>query len=377
MALMQVAGPLCPGLYELLRREFGDITIANEGEEVVIAGKRWNATDGRTEWDIIQPGEYYRVNCPYCGDGRQRLWFHYCYGQRDDDGRTINWLVNCYNEGCLSGKDRRAIENRQDLEIRLFNAEMSAGERSSLLATRPGRKDDNGPLTEVVLPGRVTTLDQLSVDHEAVQYIEDRGYDAARLGRKYGLCYCHKAFEFSQVQGRLVIPIEMEGQLVGWQARYVGEVNWTDCGVRKYYNLPGMKKRKMLYNWDRASQGRVIVVVEGVTGVWTVGDASVALLGKSITAHQMARLANVTTIDDQPRCLVLMLDPDADQDYKERKRLDLAFGNLKTTYAKTGGAAVRVHLPKGKDPGNFDHETIWDMIYTTGDAMGVDIAGFA
>jgi hypothetical protein len=82
-------------------------------------------------------------------------------------------------------------------------------------------------------------------------------------------------------------------------------------------------------------------------------------------------------ISKESRCLVLMLDPDADQDHKERKRLDLAFGNLAASYAKTGGAAVRVHLPKGKDPGNFDRETIWDMIYTTGDAMGVDIAGFA
>jgi hypothetical protein len=377
MAMAQATGPLCPGLYELLRREFGEVTIANEGEEVVVASKRWNSTDKRIEWDIVQPGEYYRVNCPYCGDSRMRLWFHYCYGQRDDDGRTSNWLVNCYNEGCLSGRDRRAVENRQDLEVRLFNAEMSAGERNLLLATKPGRKGDDGPLTEVALPGRVTTLDQLPYDHEAVRYIEDRGYDAAKLGRKYGLCYCHRAFEFSQVQGRIIIPVEMEGQLVGWQARYVGELNWVASGVRKYYNLPGMKKRKMLYNWDRAASSRVVVVVEGVTGVWTVGDPGTALLGKSITAHQMTKLAGLTMLDDRPRCLVLMLDPDADQDHKDRRRLDLAFSSLMITYAKTGGTAIRVHLPKGKDPGNFDHETIWDMIYTAGDAMGVDIAGFA
>jgi hypothetical protein len=370
------AGPLCPGLYELLRREFGDIIIANEGEEVVIASKRWNPVEERTEWDIVQPGEYYRVNCPYCGDGRHRLWFHYCYGQRDADGRTINWLVNCYNEGCLSGHDRRAIENREDLEIRLFNAEMSNADRGLLLTTRPGKRDDNGPLAEVAMPGKVITLDKLPADHEAVQYIEDRGYDAAKLGRKYGLCYCHKTFEYSQVQSRIIIPITMDGQLVGWQARYVGELDWSACGVRKYYNLPGMKKRKMLYNWDRASQGRIIVVVEGVTGVWTVGDAGTALLGKSITAHQMYRLGTLPVAKGQPYCLVLMLDPDAAKDYKEKRRLDLAFGTLTSEYLKSGGATVRVNLPDGKDPGNFDHETIWDMIYNAGDAIGVDVASF-
>jgi hypothetical protein len=375
--MAQSSSPLCPGLYELLRREFGDVGIANEGDEFVPGERRYNAIAGRTEREVIYGGEYYTVNCPYCGDSRKRLWFNHTYGQRDDDGRIINWRVLCYNEGCLSGHDRRAIENREDLEIRLFNAEISAAERSFSLTILPGRRGDDGPLTAVEMPGRTTTLDRLAPNHEAVQYIEDRGYDAVKLGRKYGVCYCRKAFEFYQIQGRIIIPIVMDGQMVGWQGRYVGELDWSACGVRKYYNLPGMKKRKMLYNWDRAAQSGIIVVVEGVTSVWTLGDAATALLGKSITAHQMQKLAGLPLIAVRPRCLVLMLDPDADQDYKDRRRLDLAFSSLTNVYLKTGGAAVRVHLPKGKDPGNFDHETIWDMIYTAGDAMGIDVAGFA
>jgi len=70
--MAQSIGPLCPGLYDLLRREFGEVTIANEGEEIV-ATQRWNPVERRTELDMIQPGEYYRVNCPYCADGRKRL----------------------------------------------------------------------------------------------------------------------------------------------------------------------------------------------------------------------------------------------------------------------------------------------------------------
>jgi hypothetical protein len=368
--------PLCPGLYELLRREFGDVGIANEGEDFIPGNRYHDPISGRWDREIIHAGEYYTVNCPYCGDTRRRLWFNHTYGQLDEDGRIINWRVLCYNEGCLSGHDRRAVENREDLEIRLFRAELSGAERIISLAIHPGRRDDGGPLAAVEMPGKVTTLDQLPPEHEAVMYIEDRGYDAAKLGRKYGVCYCHKAYEFSQVQGRIIIPVVMDGQTVGWQSRYVGELDWSACGVRKYYNLPGMKKRKMLYNWDRASQGRIIVIVEGVTGVWTVGDSATALLGKSITAHQMQMLGNLPESGEQTRCLVLMLDPDADQDHKEKRRLDLAFGRLANLYQKPGGRVVRVHLPKGKDPGSFDHETIWDMIYNAGDAMGVDIASF-
>jgi hypothetical protein len=373
----QGVGPLCPGLYELLRREFGDVGIANPGDAFVAGGRRWNSIAGRTEQDVIHAGEFYTVNCPYCGDTRKRLWFNHTYGQLDDDGRIINWRVLCYNEGCLSGNDRRAVENREDLEIRLFNAEIRAADRRFNLAILPGKRGDDGPLTAVEMPGLVVGLDRLPHDHEAVRYMDDRGYDVGLLGRKYGLCYCRKAFEFHQAQGRIVIPIEMDGLLVGWQARYVGELDWKETGVRKYYNLPGMKKRKMLYNWDRASRGGVVVIVEGVTSVWTIGDAGTALLGKSITAHQMQLLIGLAPAGGRPRCLVLMLDPDADQDHKERRRLDAAFSSLTNTYLKTGGAAVRVHLPKGKDPGDFDHETIWDMIYNAGDDRRVDVAGFA
>ena len=51
--MLQSTGPLCPGLYELLRRAFGDVLIANEGEEVVIANRRWNAADGRTTVRLV------------------------------------------------------------------------------------------------------------------------------------------------------------------------------------------------------------------------------------------------------------------------------------------------------------------------------------
>jgi hypothetical protein len=370
-----MADPLCPGLYELLKLEFGDVAIANEGASLD-AQPRWDPVLGRIEWDVQSAGEYYRVNCPYCTDDRKRLWFNHCYGQVDQEtGRTANWMVVCYNEGCLQGNDRRAVENREDLEIRLFRR-MQSRSRNDFLTVRPGRPEDNGPPPPAELPGEVVTLDLLSSGHPAVAYVAERGYDPYKLGRKYGVGFCARAFEYRQAQGRLIIPIVQDGVLVGWQGRFVGDTDFKRCNVQKYYNLPGMKRSKMLYNWDRARRGRVLVIVEGVTSVWTVGDAGMALLGKTFSAYQKARIESLAGEDDRPRLLVLMLDPDVEENYKGAQKLASAFGDILIPFAKRGGASLRVRLPKGKDPGNYSHEAIWDMIYATGDVQGVDVDGF-
>jgi hypothetical protein len=71
-----------------------------------------------------------------------------------------------------------------------------------------------------------------------------------------------------------------------------------------------------------------------------------------------------------------MLDPDVEENYKGAQKLASAFGDILIPFAKRGGASLRVRLPKGKDPGNYSHEAIWDMIYATGDVQGVDVDGF-
>ena len=45
--------PLCPGLYDLLRREFGDVGIANEGDELIPGALRHNAVADRTEREVL------------------------------------------------------------------------------------------------------------------------------------------------------------------------------------------------------------------------------------------------------------------------------------------------------------------------------------
>jgi hypothetical protein len=368
--------PLVPGLYELLRQEFGDVGIANEGESAGDIHPRWDPVTGRLEWDLDNGGEYYKVSCPYCLDGRQRLWFHHLYGQLDEvTGDTANWLVVCYNEGCLQGSDRRARDNREDLEIRLFRR-MGSHNRNVHLTVLPGKPADDGPPAPAYLPGEIVYLDDLPARHPAVAYMTHRGYDPVKLGIKYEVGVCTRSMDYPQARGRIIIPIIMDETLVGWQGRYIGDLDWKEANVRKYYNLPGMKRRKLLYNWDRFRRSRILVLVEGVTGVWAVGDAGAALLGKTISAPQKVLIHHLLTHDDRPRLLVLMLDPDVDNDYRSAQKLAMVFSDMRATFEKRGGAAFRVQLPPGTDPGDYAHDAIWERIYAAGDAHGVDVTAF-
>ena len=96
----------------------------------------------------------------------------------------------------------------------------------------------------------------------------------------------------------------MNGTLRGWQARYVDEP--ADKAIPKYYNMPSMRKNELLYNFDRASRCPMVCLCEGVTDVWSVGPASVALFGKTLSQHQKLLIASTW----KEGVVVVMLDGD-------------------------------------------------------------------
>jgi hypothetical protein len=360
--------PLGPDLYERLVERFGAVKVAHEGEEIV-AEPRVDPATGNINWEISQRGEQYFINCPFCNDTRQRLAISYCYGEVDPvTMHAATWLANCFNESCLCRDTPFAADNRHELEELIFGL-INRQDRIGKFRTEPGRVLPK-TLTEVQLPGTVLTLDRLGRNHPAVRYVESRGYDAARLGARLGVGYCTEAHvQYPRVQGRIIIPIVMGGTLVGWQGRYVGDLDWKAHRIPKYYNLPKMPKTLMLYNLDHACRGRIVVVVEGVPAVWTLGDAAVAVLGHDISPRQRdlltARWAKRGSL------LVLILDPDA------QKQADSYYPGLeKVFFGYEGGAALRMTTPPGRDPGDFDRETIWDMIYAAGDRAGIDVASY-
>ncbi len=343
---------MCPDLYRALQRAFpGGIEVANPGEPFV-ATSYFDAETRRYRTAALSSGEYYRINCFACGDTRKRLWVNHMYGQEDASGRPMYFLARCYNEDCLKNP-----ENSQRLRDRLFGLRAA---RRSPFAVREA--DSTTPLhVKPELPGTVVPLTSLltaGVPHPALLYlVNDRGYTAELLAA-YEVGYCTAALpRFQAAADRIIFPIYMRGEFRGWQARTVG----APKSGAKYYTMPRMPKRELLYNFDRAVSAPCVVVMEGVTDVHALPHAGVCTFGKSLSAAQAALL--LTAWAGRP--IVFLFDGDA----QDESRAIVA--DLQTQRRE---AVIPIFLPEQMDPGQFiGRPGLWAHILSQCAAAGVSL----
>lgn len=332
--------PLNPELHRRLQKNFGNVLIANPGEGFVATVRR--GLDGFPKQRVAHSGEYYRVCCPYCKDTRNRLWVNHKFGVFDENTRSKNThLAICYNENCLSHPARR-----QRFENAIFRG-MNWTQRKAVVVQRGSAQEEG--LRTVSPPGTLVPVNCLPDDHKVSVYLRSRGYSPDELGTSFQVAYCEFAEpKYPAAADRIVASVVMGGQLVGWQCRFIGDINWKQSGVAKYYTRPGMPKRLMFYNYDQAKNYPLVVLTEGISDVWSVGPQAVAMLGKKLHPSQESLLCN--TWGDG--VLVLMLDPDAREETEKLvQRLE----------AKFAGGVVPIYLD-AYDPGDLDRDVIWSII---------------
>ncbi len=345
-----IAGPRNPTLYASLLRNFGQVQISNEGDAPVFGSPIYSVARGRVESQLVDEGEYYRVNCFGCNDTRKRLYVNHLWCTLDPlNGHPMRHLAICYNESCLS----RHYASFEEKIFGMTTAVARAAMEAMWAQVAPATHDaDAVPLGPVAAPGVMIPVNQLPRRHRAAVYLRDeRSFDLDELALRWGISFCDTAEpKYALVTSRIFVPIFHDGDMVGWQGRWPGD-DWRSCGAQKYYNLPGFKKRLVLYNFDEArnAKRRYVVVCEGVTDVWAVGDGGVALLGKTISQAQRDLLAGFTK---RGGLVVLMLDPDARDgaDDKESRKFAAQVDLLRTA---CGGLMVDAPLPDGRDPGAF------------------------
>lgn len=356
------ANVLCPELYRRLRILFNHVDITNRGG-AFMGEEYWNTAvaQPRWEWRVAEGGEHYRVNCPFCHETRGRLIISHRFGQFDSNGRRMLHLATCYNDDhCLNDWGKRVelcdmifgFQNRYNRNVQF---KYIAGEPENL------------ELRETCLPGECVPLQDLPSGHPAITYMcGRRGYLLEFLVQQ-GCTYCVRAEpKWRSAQGRVIVPIYFDGILVGWQGRWPDELDWKAAGFPKYYTLPGMPKRQILYNFDQAKRYPFVIVEEGITDVWATGPWSVAVLGSALTYPQQRHL--LTQWSGRP--IVVMLDGGEN----ERAVMQHMVSQLVATEQQRC-PVFYVQLPEGRDPGSYlgYRETLMGLVYAQAREKGISL----
>lgn len=357
--------PLRPELYHRLQHHFGSVLVASEG--MAMRSHVEEISRGKHRRCVDDPGEYYRVCCPYCLDRRHRLWINHRWGYFDRAANSDNlFLAHCYNEHCLKVPGRVS-----QLWGKLFFNFIRGRDLDVL---HPGRPSD--PETwNASPPGTCYRLDDLPFNHAAHEYVRSRGLDPFTLGKEWSVGYVDIAYagRFT-AQDRLYIPIMFRGELAGWQARILDDQ--LPAGVPKYYSMPGMKKSQLLYNYDQARHHPFVVICEGPSDVWSFGPEAVALLGKSMSPGQASLISEGTpclvhsTFPRLWNTAIVLLDEDA---HHPDKSGTIAVDKVMDQLNQINGLhhRIAVRLPAGKDPGDFDRDYLRAFVQARAKEQGV------
>jgi len=352
--------PICQTLYTRLKAIASDnqVIIANQGEYMTGDNLPDASRPGTLRWTVVTWGETYRINCPYCNDDRHRLWVNYMFGQLDpaDMTKAADFYGICFNEDCLQEPG-----NRQLLFNEIFGVSNAANRRHQAPSLTPqNAAKSSAKLIPRDFPGPAISLRNVPIESPMMQYFlgERRFYE--QTIDDYGLVTCTTTHDrrHALAAGRIIAPVIQHGVQYGWQGRYVGKP--PNKHVPKYFTCPDMPKRFLLYNHDQAVDKPFVVVFEGITDVWRLGDWSVSVLGKTLSPQQ--RLLLQTSWPGKP--IIICFDSDAWDNSMQAIQLLINGVN----------PVIRVRMPEGWDPADFDRDPLRQLIVTEAREAGLHIS---
>lgn len=343
-------------LYNALVAAFGDVVVTGKGMALTLKRKPTlqglfgqKLKDFKIDNDLIEDGgEYYVVNCPFCGDTRKRLWVcHALGGTYEVDGKHIPITKNlavCYNEQCLKDTD-----NWWKFQGYL------KGIGKPTLIPQTGTGVSSGALPPVDFPDPTFMVNAQGADPTITSYLTGRGYDLDELANDWNFRYGYIDIYNVPV---VIMPVFYRGKCPFWQARYPvnGDIpEFFKNGRRKpkYYLPAGSKKSFVLYNLERAIHTDYVVLTEGIFDVVRVGASGVCMFGKDLSSRQLQDL-QVAAFD---KTLVWIPDMDDPQALEIAKKRVNAF-NKRGLFQ---GGAKLLELSDG-DPADYTREELWALI---------------
>jgi len=299
-------------LYLRLKALYGNVKVVSEGVPLqynIVA----DPITGRESVLIVEYGEAYAVDCPFCvyrvgrPDRRRRLYINHHWGVPAPDlpqHRFWN-LVKCFNENCVSVPEYAEYLRQQVYGgVRLNDVDISRVEAVEETPT-------------CQLPP-MRPLHELPCSHPAHIFLSQRGFNSYEVAYKYGLGFA-TAEAGPKVAGRIIIPVYVNSQLVGWQGRAVYPTE------KKYHTAAGSRISHALYGYDNLpADFDSVILVEGVLDVWRIGVPALALFGTNLSRHQLQLL-----FDRNIKNVVIFLDADAaEKALKLADKLSSSFENV-------------------------------------------------
>jgi len=212
------------------------------------------------------------IECPFCKDGTVHGGFNI------KEGYFSCWKCGGHN---LYESIKALTElNHSDIIDILKNYKI--GDNDTDIKIEPSNEVKN---EFVIIPGN-------PLYGPYIQYLINRNFDPVKLEKQYAL---KATGPIGDYKFRIVAPIVFRGKEVSYQARSI--INHEN--VAKYLPCPKEKEvihyKKILYNLDNCN-GDNIIVVEGITSVWRLGNHSAATFGIQYTTKQAYLLSKFKKI---------------------------------------------------------------------------------
>ncbi len=272
----------------------------------------------------------FKFTCPLC-DKKEKLYI------RKTDGRFCCWV--CKETQGFQGKPEFALTKLLDLPVRQIQKILYGDDVSDNLhhyLPKPVWKDfwgENDEEFDVVVETPLPVGTCWPPDFVGP---EDPAFVAgARYLHKRGITIEHVdtyQIKYDPPSNRVIFPFIIEGRLLGWQARYIGDLLRKNTVTGKEYRVPkslttlprGIQGVHVMFQ-DRLKVSDHCILTEGPVDAIKAHlcGGNVASLGKGVSSQQ------IQTISKYVKKLYLGLDPDAGSDIR---RIADEYGHLFDVY---------------------------------------------
>ena len=298
--------------------EFFDVIswLEDQGIDYITSGK--NVSAGWVE-----------VNCPFCGDDPS---YHLGINLESK-------MINCWRCG-TKGPVTKYIKEILGCSTAMANTIIArySFKDINLLHSKSKRRKEPGD--EIVWP---PMYDCLLDPHR--EYLKNRGFIPSLLEEKYDLK--STAMTGDSWRWRIIVPIYLDGKIVSYTSRKIVEdgpgPRWRDCPSEKCI----IPVKSTLYNIDNHNLGDPILLVEGPSDVWRVGNGAVGCYTSNLTDSQIQLL-----LQHKPSHVYIAFDG---EEKAIRKAYEVA-GKI--------GAFVPcsvIELPEGKDPATLSNDDLNEL----------------